>query len=35
MISDNNVIRPSCRKLPQIIGNVKQFDSNKSSSNVF
>ena len=28
---DDNVIRPLCTKLPQVIGHVKYFDSNKLS----
>ena len=30
--NDDDVIRPSCIKLPQIIGNVKNFDGNKTMS---
>ena len=30
--NDDNVIRPSCIKLPQMIGYVKNFDSNKTMS---
>ena len=30
--NDNNVIRPLCIKLPQMIGYVKSFDSNKTMS---
>ena len=30
--NDDNVIRPLCLKLPQMIGYVKQFDSNKTLS---
>ena len=30
--SDDDVIRPLCIKLPQIIGYVKHFDSNKTMS---
>ena len=30
--NDNNVIRPLCIKLPQMIGYVKRFDSNKTMS---
>ena len=29
---DNDVIRPLCIKLPQMIGNVKCFESNKTLS---
>ena len=29
---DNDVIRPLCIKLPQMIGYVKRFDSNKTMS---
>ena len=30
--NDDDVIRPLCIKLPQMIGYVKQFDSNKTMS---
>ena len=30
--NDNDVIRPLCIKLPQMIGYVKNFDSNKTMS---
>ena len=30
--NDYNVIRPLCIKLPQIVGYVKHFDSNKTMS---
>ena len=30
--NDNNFIRPLCIKLPQMIGYVKHFDSNKTMS---
>ena len=30
--NDDDVIRPLCTKLPQMIGYVKGFDSNKTTS---
>ena len=30
--SDDDIIRPLCKKLPQMIGYVKYFDSNETMS---